>query len=109
MILIGLSIKGPVAIENILMPPRLIKIARRGPYNQLIIANWILKKLIKFNCLKSPPLDVIVNRESSMGECMPIEWKSPLLDFSKASHLMFFNDIHAIKMLTHSRYMILFP
>ena len=53
MILIGLSIKGPVAIGNILMPPRLIKIARRGPQNQLTIANWILKKLI--NLFKKAP------------------------------------------------------
>ena len=28
--------------------------------------------------------------------CMPIKWKSPLLVFSTASHLMFFNDVHAI-------------
>ena len=27
-----------------------------------------------------------------------IKWKSPFADFSKASHLMFFNIVHAINM-----------
>ena len=80
-ILIGLSIKGPVAIGNILMPPRLIKIARRGPQNQLTIANWILKKLI--NLFKKAPSGCNCQLGILNGRCMPTKWKSPLLVLAK--------------------------
>ena len=41
----------------------------------------------------------ILNGGGGGGGGVPIKWNSPLLVFSIASHLMFFNDVHAIKML----------